>query len=119
MATATEWLALLGTILVVVAYLPQILHLTGEHCSDGVSLGAWTLWLTADVLILTHAIAMVDVPFLALGSANIGATVLIVVLAWRYRGQKCALHARSPSPVGRGRRGELHRSASGHRATGT
>jgi hypothetical protein len=104
----TEWMALAGTVLVGIAYVPQIVHLVKEHCSAGVSIGAWMLWLSADLLILTHSIHLGDVPFLVLGVGNIAATLLIVAFSWRYRNSLCSKHARQQAVPAKGRRGEVH-----------
>jgi uncharacterized protein with PQ loop repeat len=92
MERITEWLGLAGTAVVAVAYLPQILHLARKHCSAGVSVPAWSLWATADLMIGSHAVAIGDTVFIALGAGNATAAILIIALAWRYRGGVCEEH---------------------------
>lgn len=75
-----------------VAYLPQILHLARQHCSAGVSLGAWFLWLLGGVLILSHAIRVADGVFVTLQIVSIVAIVVVLVLGKRYQGMTCPLH---------------------------
>jgi hypothetical protein len=106
MTHLTEWLAMAGTVLVAIAYVPQILHLAVAHCSAGVSVRAWVLWLAADLLILTHSIHLRDVPFLVLGVGNIVATCVVIVLSLRYRGNLCVEHSHALAK--KGRRGEVH-----------
>jgi uncharacterized protein with PQ loop repeat len=94
MERLTEWLGLAGTAVVAIAYLPQILHLVRAHCSAGVSIAAWSLWATADLMIGSHAVAIGDTVFIALGAGNATAALLIIALAWKYRGDVCEAHRR-------------------------
>ncbi len=73
-------------------YLPQIVHLTRERFSAGVSTKAWGIWLLSSVLIFSHAFEVFDLVFITLQSVNIAAIVLIISWAKRYRGMACALH---------------------------
>lgn len=82
----------IGTIIVAIAYLPQIIHLAKEHCSAGVSIRAWLLWLLASVLIFLHAFNIFDAVFMSLQIVNIVAIVLIILLAKRYKRMVCAIH---------------------------
>ena len=92
MSEIFQLLGFAGTVIVAVAYLPQILHLTKEHCSAGVSVRAWVLWLLASALIFTHAFDVFDYVFMALQVVNIVAIVLIIVMAKRYTRMVCASH---------------------------
>jgi len=74
------------------AYVPQIVHLLIEHCSAGVSVKAWLLWLVASFLIFVHALRVLDVVFMALQIANIFAITMIIVLSKRYRNMFCETH---------------------------
>ena len=82
----------IGTILAAVGYLPQIVHLAREHCSAGVSIKAWCLWILSSVLIATHAFAVFDLVFIALQVVNIVAIATVIVLARRYEGMFCRSH---------------------------
>jgi lipid-A-disaccharide synthase-like uncharacterized protein len=93
MKQVSQLLGLLGTVTVVIGYLPQIRHLAREHCSAGVSVVAWQVWLLASFLILSHAVEIVDLVFIALQSVHIVAIILIISLARRYRGLTCAFHS--------------------------
>lgn len=108
MPEITEALAFAGTLLVGIAYVPQVVHLAKAHCSAGVSIKAWLLWLTADLLILTHSISLGDRVFLVLGIGNIVATLIIIGLSWKYRETLCSEHAREQNVPVKGRRGEVH-----------
>lgn len=91
----TQWLGSAGAGIVLLAYLPQILHLVRERCADGISLRAWGLWLLADLMIYSHAVAIGDTIFLVLGTGNIAATVTIIGLTRRHRGRTCEGHRRA------------------------
>ena len=92
MKQVSQVLGFLGTVTVVIGYLPQIRHLSREHCSGGVSIVAWQVWLLSSFLILSHALEVVDLVFIALQSVHIVAIILIISLARRYRGLTCAFH---------------------------
>ena len=83
---------LAGTLIVVGAYLPQLVHLKRERCSGGLSRRAYVLWFVASLLILVHAIMLRDLVFVTLQSVNAIATGMIVVLAGRYKDNVCATH---------------------------
>lgn len=51
----TEILGFAGTGLVVVGYIPQIVHLLKERCTAGLSIRAFSLWCAASLLFLIHA----------------------------------------------------------------
>ncbi|MGH9786268.1 MAG: PQ-loop domain-containing transporter [Terriglobia bacterium] len=92
MSQASKILGFAGTLIVVIAYVPQIVHLARERCSAGVSLHAWMLWLLGSVLIFSHALVVMDVVFITLQSVNILAISLIIVLCKRYTNMVCATH---------------------------
>ncbi|HET6923213.1 MAG TPA: PQ-loop repeat-containing protein [Anaeromyxobacteraceae bacterium] len=87
-------LGFIGTLMVAIGYLPQIVHIAREGCSAGISANAWGLWLLASVLIFTHALAVADLVFIVLQSVNILAIVAVIVLARRYRYTVCRTHER-------------------------
>src|SRR5687768_2185880 len=84
----------LGTVIVVGAYVPQILHLWIEHCSAGISERAYALWILAAALFLAHSIVIGDAVFMLTQLVNLVALAIILVLARRFRNQICAAHAR-------------------------
>jgi uncharacterized protein with PQ loop repeat len=91
-----HWLGYTGTALVIVAYLPQIIHLVREQCSAGLSAGAYMLWGLAAILLLSYAISTRDPVFVALQSYQLGATVLICFFCKRYEGSLCEDHGGKP-----------------------
>jgi lipid-A-disaccharide synthase-like uncharacterized protein len=92
MAQVAQILGFIGTLIVAIGYLPQIVHIAREGCSAGVSVNAWYLWLLASVLVFTHAFMVVDVVFVALQTVNIFAIMTIIVLAKRYEHMVCKIH---------------------------
>lgn len=93
MSLTLEILGLVGVAINCFAYMPQILHLWIEHCSAGVSVKAWMLWLLASFLISLHAFSVFDIVFVILQSVNIVAISLIIVLSKRYRNMFCRIHS--------------------------
>jgi lipid-A-disaccharide synthase-like uncharacterized protein len=81
-----------GTVIAAIGFLPQIRHLAREHCSAGVNVAAWQIWLLSSVLILFHALVVFDVVFVTLQTVNIAAVTLIIFLAKRYEGMSCPFH---------------------------
>ena len=94
---STSWVGFIGTVIVVIAYMPQIIHLVRAQCSAGISLKAYALWLVSSLLLLGHAFNLNDAVFIALQSYQLGATMTIVVFAWKYQNCTCELHQRPPS----------------------
>lgn len=92
MIQVTQVFGFIGTIIVAAGYLPQIIHIAKEGCSAGVSVRAWLCWLVASLLIFSHALALMDVVFMALQVVNVAAILCIIVLARRYERMTCASH---------------------------
>ncbi len=94
---STSWVGFAGTFIVIIAYLPQITHLVKAQCSAGISLKAYGLWLASSLLLLGHAFNLNDAVFIALQSYQLGATMTIVIFAWKYKNLTCELHKRQLS----------------------
>jgi hypothetical protein len=90
-----ELLGFGGVAISCVAYLPQIVHLVTEHCSAGVSVKAWLLWLIASFLIFLHAFSVLDIVFVTLQIANMTAITVIIILSKRYQNMFCENHGRA------------------------
>ena len=99
MKVSIEWLGFAGMALCVLAYLPQIIHLLKEHCSAGLSPGAYCMWVIAALMLLVYAIAKSDPVFISLQSYHVGASTLILYYCLRYRGQLCEEHGGEPLAV--------------------
>jgi lipid-A-disaccharide synthase-like uncharacterized protein len=91
--TMFELLGIAGISIGMLAYVPQVVHLTREHCSAGVSGRAWAMWLTSSLLIGALALHRHDPVFIALQASSLTSTALIVFLTHRYRGMSCEGHA--------------------------
>ena len=87
--TGTELVGLIGTFLVVLAYIPQIRHIVREHCAGGVSLRAWGLWLVATVLISIYALTTLDLVFITLQAVSITAIIVVLILIKLYGKRVC------------------------------
>lgn len=85
-------LAVAGTAIVALAYLPQIAHLITRHCAYGISVPAWLLWLLATLLILPRAAASGDRVFLALQLINGSAILFILIFAAFHQRASCPRH---------------------------
>lgn len=91
-AQVSNLLGFIGTIIVAIGYLPQIVHIAREGCSSGVSINAWCLWLLASLFIAAHALVVFDAVFMALQVVNILAIATVIVLAKRYERMVCRRH---------------------------
>lgn len=89
MAHITQILGLVGTSIVMAAYVPQMAHIVREHCSGGVSAKAWAMWLLAALLVLCHALVKRDAVFIALQGVNAVAITTILILIHRFAGKPC------------------------------
>jgi lipid-A-disaccharide synthase-like uncharacterized protein len=102
--TVFELLGFVGIAIGVLAYVPQVAHLVREHCSAGVSGGAWAMWLTSSMLIGALALHRHDPVFIALQASSLSSTAAILILAHRYRGMVCESHAHLRSEASTGPR---------------
>jgi uncharacterized protein with PQ loop repeat len=89
---ATLILGVVGTGLVIVGYIPQIVHLIKERCTAGISVAAFSLWCTASRLFLIHAVVIRDSVFVSIQTVNLVAGALIVGFGMRYKGEVCPFH---------------------------
>jgi lipid-A-disaccharide synthase-like uncharacterized protein len=88
-----EVLGVIGIAISVAAYVPQVVHLGREHCSAGVSVRAWTMWLTSCLLVGSLAVHRRDAVFILLQASTLVAALVILTLVRRYRGLACESHA--------------------------
>lgn len=87
-----ETLGIIGIGLSVVAYLPQVVHLTKEHCSAGISVRAWSLWLASSVLVGALAVYREDFVFIGLAASSLASSTAVLVLARKHRYMACETH---------------------------
>ena len=76
--TTSQIFGFVGTGLVIVGYIPQIVHLIKEQCTAGISILAFALWCTASLLFLIHATMIGDAVFVVVQVVNLVAGGLIV-----------------------------------------
>ena len=98
--SVTKWVGFVGTALVIIAYLPQVVHLIKERCSWGISLSAYALWFVAGILICAHAVNLNDPVFIVLQGYNVAATAVIVAFAKKYKRNICIDHRRLAAEAG-------------------
>jgi lipid-A-disaccharide synthase-like uncharacterized protein len=84
-----------GIAISMLAYLPQVVHISKEHCSAGVSSRAWMMWLLSSLLIGALALHRHDIVFILLQISSLTSAAVILVLAHRYRGLVCEAHLHS------------------------
>jgi uncharacterized protein with PQ loop repeat len=90
--TTTQILGFVGTGLVIVGYIPQVVHLIKERCTAGISVAAFSLWCAASLLFLIHAAVIRDAVFVGVQTVNLVAGGLIVVFCKRHDGEVCFSH---------------------------
>jgi lipid-A-disaccharide synthase-like uncharacterized protein len=100
-----ELIGLVGIVISVLAYLPQVIHLARQHCSAGVSGRAWSMWLASSVMIGALALHRHDPVFILLQASTLASATVIVVLVHRYRGMICTTHALAALEAARKRLG--------------
>ena len=90
--TTTQILGFVGTGLVIVGYIPQIVHLIKERCTAGISITVFSLWSAASLLFLIHATVIRDAVFIGVQTVNLVAGGLIVAFCKRYEVEVCPFH---------------------------
>ena len=88
-----EVIGVIGIALSAAAYVPQAVHIAREHCAAGVSSRAWTMWLTSGVLVGALAVHRGDLVFILLQLSSLSSAIVILYLAYKYRGTVCEDHA--------------------------
>lgn len=78
-------LGLIGSIIIVSAYFPQIIRLIKVRKSDEFSLTAWLIWFFGNFLLLVYAISTEDVVYITLETISTSALLLICILIIKYR----------------------------------
>lgn len=83
--TTLEMIGFVGTILVVSAYIPQIVRLLKTKNSAGISISAWIVWLVGTFMISAHAIKTGDMVFILLQGLTLILVAAVLILALRYK----------------------------------
>ena len=94
----SQLLGVVGTVMVVLGYVPQVRHLIKEHCSAGVSTPAFALWCSSSLLFLVHAVVIGDAVFISVQVLSLVANGFVVFYSRRYRGQFCPIHGGALPP---------------------
>jgi lipid-A-disaccharide synthase-like uncharacterized protein len=76
-----EFIGIAGIAISVAAYVPQVVHLTREHCSTGISSRAWTMWLIGALFVGLLALRRGDPVFILLQASSVTSAVAILYLA--------------------------------------
>jgi len=95
-----QWLGFTGMGLVVVAYVPQIIHLVRARCTAGVSTWAYLVWTLSAAILLVYAITAEDPVFISLQAYQLVALTSIYFLSRRLKGQPCDEHCGKPADPG-------------------
>lgn len=77
-------LGVIGNILVVVSYLPQIRKIIVTKSAEDLSLGMWALYVLGDICLLVYSIAVEDVIFTALFTLFTVENLVVFYLALKY-----------------------------------
>lgn len=83
-----ELVGLAGGIVVVTAYLPQIIHLFKVKDSTGISFWAWLVWGIGNLLLLVYAISIRDRVYTILETLSTSSIIFILVLTQKYKRKK-------------------------------
>lgn len=78
-----EVIGWIGTILVIIAYYPQIRHLWVEKCAWGISVWTWAIWLVASALLLIYCIIRGEVLLSVVQLSNMASIVTTIALVRR------------------------------------
>lgn len=89
-------IGLTGAVIAGAAYVPQITHLIKEHCSAGISRGAFALWFISSLLITINAVYIQAAVFIFLGAVQILSTAIIYIYSTKYKGSVCGFHQKHP-----------------------
>jgi lipid-A-disaccharide synthase-like uncharacterized protein len=89
---AIPWLGFAGMGLVVVAYVPQLVHLARARCTAGVSTWAYFVWSLSAALLLAYAISAGDPVFISLQAYQLAALTSIYLFSRRHQGRSCSAH---------------------------
>jgi uncharacterized protein with PQ loop repeat len=87
-----------GTGLVIVGYIPQIVHLIKERCTAGISIPAFSLWCVASLLFVIYAAMIRDPVFVVLQTVNLVAGGIIIGFSKKYQGHVCPFHQAPAQP---------------------
>lgn len=77
--------AIIGGIIGITAYIPQILHLIKVKDSTGISIIAWYAWLFGNILLLAYAISIVNTSYIIVETLFCLANLILIILTYKYK----------------------------------
>jgi uncharacterized protein with PQ loop repeat len=80
-----HWVGMLGTALIMIAFVPQIILLLRTRRAGALSIKSNALNVTASGLLFAYALLRGDIIFTVVMSYQLAAAIVIVVLNVRYR----------------------------------
>lgn len=92
MSALFEVIGYVGTFLSLWAYIPQVKHLLQEHCSAGISISSYLIWLAASACILAYGVSIMATVIIVMQVANLLALSTILFFVKRYQGGYCPSH---------------------------
>ena len=92
MSFVFELIGYIGTFLSIYAYVPQIKHLLKEHCSAGISIKMYFIWIISSVCILLYSVSIMALVIIVMQVANLFAISTILMFARKYKGDFCPYH---------------------------
>ena len=87
-----EIIGWIGTILLIIAYYPQIHHLYVKKCAWGISVSTWLIWLVASLLLLSYCLFRREILLSVVQICNIAA-ILVTIMLVRRSNNVCPYHA--------------------------
>lgn len=93
MSLIFQFIGYIGTFLSIWAYVPQIRHLLQEHCSAGISIKAYVMWIISSLCILIYSISIMAIIIIVMQIANLLAIITILIFAKKYQGNFCPYHS--------------------------
>lgn len=78
-------LALIGAIIGLTGYLPQITHLLKIKNSKGISIFAWYIWLVGNLFLLIYAIYISNLVYIITESLFCLMNLIIIIMSYFYR----------------------------------
>lgn len=78
-------IGLIGGLLVLSAYIPQIAKLVRVRSSKGISVTSWVIWLFGSILFLIYTIYTEDPVFIIIEFLDFSFIAVVLTLAWYYR----------------------------------
>ncbi len=78
-------LGLIGALIFVSAYLPQIKHLLKVRDSTGISVFSWGTWLFGALLLFIYAVYNQDFVFIALTTLEALGSLTVIILTVKYK----------------------------------